>query len=145
MTNEDFLRNWLQTVWIEHNFQAGEAAFSEATEMSSVAGDLKMRPNDYETMVSSLCYNFKPSHFTLDNIISVGPEISGLLTVHGKRLDTGADTCLMVQIYRKIEHGKFVGSCSSADYIGFYRSLGQLPEDTIHTLMMGGQLREDIN
>ncbi len=142
MTNEDFLRDWLQKVWIDQDFKAAEAAFSPQTEMSPVAGDLKMQPNDYETMVSAICRNFRPHRFTLDHVISKGSEISGLFTVYGRRLDTDAEATLTVHLYRKIENGKFVRSASSPDYIGLFKSLGQLPEDTMQTLMMGGRLYE---
>ena len=145
MTNEDFLRQWLQLVWIDHDFKAGEAAFSATTADASVAGELKMQANDYETMVNSLCYNFKPCHFTLNHVLSIGPEISAVLTVHGTRTDTQAKARLNVFIYRKIEAGKFTDSFSSADYIGFFRSMGQLPEDTIPSLLMGGALVEVAN
>lgn len=142
MTNEEFLLDWLAKVWIDQDFRAAEAAFSEQTETAHIAGELKLKPNDYETMVCSICSNFRPDRISLSNVVENGADISALLTITGHRLDTEEEIALNVSIYRKIVDRKFVASFSIPDYIGFYTAMGQLPADMMSTLMMGGQLHE---
>lgn len=142
MTNEDFLLDWLQKIWIDNDFKAAEAAFTAETETSHIAGELKLKPNDYETMVNAICENFRPNKITLSNVVENGTKIAALITVSGHRIDTEAVASLNVHVYREIVDSKFVNSASIPDYIGFYTGMGQLPTDMMSTLMMGGSLHE---
>ncbi len=142
MKNEDLLRNWLIQVWIENDFRGAEKAFSPETQTAHIAGELKLRANDYETMVGAICANFRPESLELSNVIEQGNKISAQMTLKGRRLDSEAEASLNVYVYREIKNGKFVGSASYPDYIAFYTAMGQLPPDMVSTLMMGGSLHE---
>ena len=142
MSNEQFLKDWLHKVWIERDFAAAATAFDPGTLKSNIAGELKMQANDYETMVTMLCRNFDVSHFTLTNVLEIGQEISAVLTVFGERRDTRSPVKIHVHVYRVIENGKFIKSCSSPDYLSFFMAMGQLPEDTLELLLMGVALTD---
>lgn len=142
MSNEEFLRDWLNSVWLEKDFAKAAKAFGDGTCTSHVAGETPLEKGDYETMVEAMCANFDVTHLKLSHIMEVGDEISALLEICGKGRNTPKDICCSVYLYRRIQNGKFVEAHSNPDYLSFYAALGQLPSDVMLSLMMGAKLQE---
>ncbi len=142
MTNEEFLISWVEKIWVEKDFKAAEALIAPGTETLQLGGEMNLKANDYETMVTAMSHNFKAEKVVLSEVVTDGPRISGYIGVQGRRIDDGGPITLEVHVYREIKDGKVVASRSTCDYLTFFAATGQIPSDAIATLMMGGSLVE---
>ncbi len=138
MTNAEFLKEWYHTKGVGQDFAAGAAAYTSGTSDAVVAGELTFSRSDYETLVQFMCRDFKPTEIELAHVISVGSEISAVVYIKGRRLSDESAASLTVHVYRKIEDGRYVAAHSSPDHMAFYAQMGQLPDDLMASLMMGG-------
>lgn len=141
MSHADFLRHWLKLVWIENDFRKGESYFDKGKAIVQVSGGM-IEVQEYETIIGSICTRIRPYDVVLENVIEQGDVVSAVAIIKSRRVGDAKPVDVETFQFRRIRDGKFVESRVCLNFIALYSDLGQLPEDTLPTLLMGESLVE---
>ncbi|MCV6586479.1 MAG: ester cyclase [Marinibacterium sp.] len=140
MSHKDIIERWYSQVWVQGCLDQIDTFFTPDFTAAGIVPGLQLGPGDFRDLVETVRSKIDHLQIDLRGIVEQGDWISAVLLIRARERHSGRPLSGVGQMVARIENGRFAECFNQFDFLTFFEQIGQLPPNTLETLLVGQTL-----